>query len=335
MNKLVHALALTLAAFPSLALADPPPEKLVIATWNVEWFYDNYAGDNYADLAKQQSAPSRPDWDWKLAGVADVIQRIKPTILCLQEIENQRVLFYLTRKLKQDYGLDYTVAYIEGGDFFTEQDVAVLALSGLTEYSVKRQTAEMFASKEYYNVTKHIFCQFEWGSGADTERLTLVNVHLRAQPEATEIRKKQGKLIRRWIDGAVKGGENLIVIGDVNTDETFETTTSGGDIGTLRGLDTPASDDDLGDLFAHYKGESKETHLVHKQFDHILTTPSLEADAPGKSDLVFKSIAIHKDLVVRGQQQDADHMDIFWKIPQDERDVSDHYPVVAEFEFKR
>jgi endonuclease/exonuclease/phosphatase family metal-dependent hydrolase len=241
----------------------------------------------------------------------------------------------LTRKLKQDHGLDYAIAYIEGGDYFTEQDVAVLALSGLTGYSVKRQTKEMFDSKEFYNVTKHLFCEFEWGSGADAERLTLLNVHLRAQPEQTETRKKQARLIRRWIDGAVKAGENVVVIGDVNTNETFETTTKEGDLGTLRGLDTPATDDDLDDLYAHYQGESKETHLVHKQFDHILTTPALTADAPGKSDLVFKSITIRKDLVVRGQQQDADHMDQYWKIPADERDVSDHYPVVAEFEFRR
>jgi endonuclease/exonuclease/phosphatase family metal-dependent hydrolase len=193
----------------------------------------------------------------------------------------------------------------------------------------------MFESKEYYNVTKHVLCEFEWGSGADRERLHLCNVHFRAQPTATDIRKKQGRLVRRWLQEAVQGGENVIVIGDVNTDETFETTTPGGDLGTLRGLDTPASDDDLADLFAHYRGASKETHLVHKQFDHILVTPSLTADAPGKRDLVFKSITIRKDLVVRGKQQDADHMDIFWKIPADERDVSDHYPVVAEFEFKK
>jgi len=328
-------LASLLLAVPTIAAADPPPEKLVIATWNVEWFYDNYPGDNYSDLAKQQSAPSRADWDWKLAGVAGAIEKIKPTILCLQEIENQRVLFYLTRKLKQDYGLDYSIAYIEGGDYFTEQDVAVLALSGLTGYSVKRQTREMFDSQEFYNVTKHLFCEFEWGSGADAQRLMLLNVHLRAQPEQVETRTKQARLIRRWIDGAVKAGENVVVIGDVNTNETFETTTKAGDLGTLRGLDTPATDDDLDDLYAHYKGESKETHLVHKQFDHILTTPALSADAPGKSDLVFQSITIRKDLVVRGKQQDVDHQDQYWKIPADERDVSDHYPVVVEFEFKR
>ncbi|MEX2176045.1 MAG: endonuclease/exonuclease/phosphatase family protein [Pirellulaceae bacterium] len=317
------------------AWADAPPEKLVVATWNVEWLFDDHAGDNYSDLAKQQSAPSRPDWDWKLAGVAQAIAEIRPTILALQEIENQRVLFYLTRRLKQEHGLDYAISYVEGGDFFTEQDVAVLSLGGLTGFGVKRQTDGMFRSKQFYNVTKHLFCEFEWGAGADRQRLLLLNVHLRAQASGTEIRKKQAKLIRHWIGPAIAAGDNVIVLGDINTNESYEATTEDGDIGTLRGLDTSPDDDDLADLFQHYAGESKETHLVHKQFDHILVTPSLLADAPGVSDLVFRSLAIRKDLVVRGQGQDQEHRDIYWQIPATERDISDHYPVVAEFEFRK
>jgi endonuclease/exonuclease/phosphatase family metal-dependent hydrolase len=229
--------------------------------------------------------------------------------------------------------LDYTVAYIEGGDFFTEQDVAVLALSGLTSYAVKRQTQEMFESERYYNVNKHLFCQFEWGSGERRQRLLVCNVHLRANPEAADIRKKQARLVRAWLEEPIAAGENVIVLGDVNTNETFETTTAGGDLGTLRGLDTAGDDDDLADLFANYRGRSPETHLVHKQFDHILATPSLLADAPDRRDLVLSSITVRKDLVVRGQQ-DQDHRDVFWRIPAAERDVSDHYPVVAEFDFR-
>ena len=80
--------------------ADPLPERLIVATWNVEWLFDNYPGDNSNDLARSQSAPTREAWDWKLAGVAEVIAKIRPTILALQEIENRRVLFYLERKLK-------------------------------------------------------------------------------------------------------------------------------------------------------------------------------------------------------------------------------------------
>jgi endonuclease/exonuclease/phosphatase family metal-dependent hydrolase len=331
-SHLAAILLLVVLAVP--AWADSPPERLVVATWNVEWFYDNYPGDNYADLAKQQSAPSREDWDGKLAGVAKVISEIRPTILALQEVENQRVLFYLTRRLKQEHGLDYTVAYVEGGDFFTEQDVAVLALSGLAGFGVRRQTQEMFETKDFYNVNKHLLCEFAWGSGADRERLLLCNVHFRANADATETRKKQARLVRHWLQEPIAAGQNVIVLGDVNTNETYETTTKDGDLGMLRGLDTATTDDDLTDLFAHYQGKSKETHLIHKQFDHLLVTPSLMADTPGKSDLVFKSIAIRKDLVVR-KEQDQEHRDIYWKIPADQRDISDHYPVVAEFEFKR
>ena len=109
------------SAMVASAAADEKPKKLTIATWNLEWFFDQYTGDNSADLAKKQAAPSREDWDWKLAGVAKVISEIKPDILALQEVENRRVLFYLSQKLKSDYNLNYRIAYVEGEDFFTDE----------------------------------------------------------------------------------------------------------------------------------------------------------------------------------------------------------------------
>jgi endonuclease/exonuclease/phosphatase family metal-dependent hydrolase len=328
------ACVLIVVASCSAVRADPPPERLVVATWNLEWFFDDHTGDNYQDLPKQQAAPSAADWEWKLAGVAQVIAQIKPTILALQEVENRRVLFYLTRKLKSEYGLDYSVAFIEGDDYFTEQDVAVLAQSGLVGLEFKRQTKEMFDSQAYYNVSKHIFGQFEWTVGERKLELLVVNVHLRAMPDALPLRKRQARLLRHWIDDSVKAGRNVIVLGDVNSDETFETTTKNGDLGTLRGLDTPAANDDLVDLFEFYKGASKETHLIHKQFDHILVTPTLVKPPPRGPSFEFKAIDIRRDLVIRGAGQDQEHQDQYWKIPAAERDVSDHYPVVAEFGLK-
>jgi hypothetical protein len=244
------------------------------------------------------------------------------------------VLFYLTRKLKTDYGLDYSVAFVEGDDYFTEQDVAVLAQSGLVGFGCKRQTREMFDSMRYYNVSKHIFCSFEWLAGDKKIELTLVNVHFRAMPSAAAIRKRQSRLIRRWIDETVRAGRNVVVLGDINTEETFEATTPTGDIGTLRGLDTREKNDDLTDLFEYYQGEHKETHLVHKQFDHILVAPTLLKPSPRGPGFAFERIEIRRDLVIRGAGQDKEHQDEYWKIPASERDVSDHYPVVAEFSLR-
>jgi hypothetical protein len=66
----------------------------------------------------------------------------------------------------------------------------------------------------------------------------------------------------------------------------------------------------------------------------ILGTDALMKDDPTRVDMVFKSSIMRRDVVLRGKEQDKDHMDIFWQIPAVERDISDNYPLVAEFEVK-
>jgi len=48
---------------------------------------------------------------------------------------------------------------------------------------------------------------------------------------------------------------------------------------------------------------------------------------------MFSSIESVKHLVIKGKQ-DTDHFNGFYSIPSHERDVSDHYPVVATFKIK-
>lgn len=323
-----------LASLSRTASADPPPEQVVICSWNVEWLFDNYDGDNYAELAKKMTAPSREDWDWKLAGVEKVVREIKPTILGLQEIENQRVLFYLNQRFKNDADFKYRIAFIEGSDYFTEQDVGLMALSGLTSFSRREMSKEEFADKKHMSVTKHIFATFEWGTGADRERVTLCNMHLRARGDAANLRIRQGALVRTWVNELIKKGENVILMGDLNSDEFATETTAEGDIGVIRGLNTPEKDDDLFDTLVELKDKERHTHLNGQQYDRILLSKSLVDDDPNRKDLSFKSVAIRRDLVIRGKEQDKDHMDIYWTIPPEERDTSDHYPLVVTLDYK-
>ena len=323
-----------LSLFSRTAVADPPPEQVIICSWNVEWLFDNYDGDNYAELAKKMKAPSREDWDWKLAGVEKVVREIKPTILGLQEIENQRVLFYLNQRFKNDADLKYRIAFIEGTDYFTEQDVGLMALSGLTSFGRREMSKEEFADKKHLSVTKQIFATFEWGTGAERERVTLCNMHLRARGDAANLRIRQGTLIRTWVNELIKKGENVILMGDMNSDEFATETTAEGDIGTIRGLNTPEKDDDLFDTLVELKDKARHTHLNGQQYDRILLSKSLVDDDPNRKDLSFKSVAIRRDLVIRGKEQDKDHMDIYWTIPPEERDTSDHYPLVVTLDYK-
>src|SRR5690606_32639898 len=104
-------------------------------------------------------------------------------------------------------------------------------------------------------------------------------------------------------------------------------------MGILLGKHTPDTADDLTDTLLHLTGTQQATHLNGQQYDRILVSPSLMTDDPNRNDLIFRTAMIRSDLVIRGNEQDKDHRDIYWKIAPDERDVSDHYPLVAEFEF--
>ena len=82
--------------------AEPvPKEPVVVGSWNLEWFFDADPADNRSPLARQQSAPSEPDWIWKRDAVADVIGKMAPTILALQEVENRQVLVELAEQIKK------------------------------------------------------------------------------------------------------------------------------------------------------------------------------------------------------------------------------------------
>lgn len=325
---------LAVALLASTAAADPPPEQVVVCSWNVEWLFDNYDGDNFAELAKKMRAPSREDWDWKLDGVEKVLREIKPTILGLQEIENQRVLYYLTQRFRDEAAYKYRIAFIEGTDYFTEQDVGLMALSGLTSFSRREMSKEEFDNKNNMAVTKHIIATFEWGTGADKEKVTVCNMHLRARGDAANLRTRQAHLIRAWLGELIKKGENVILMGDMNTDEFATSTPPDSDIGTMIGLNTPEKDDDLFDTLTVLKDPKRHTHLNGQQYDRILISKSLVDDDPQRKDLSFKSVAIRRDLVIRGKEQDKDHMDIFWSIPPEERDTSDHYPLVVTLDYK-
>jgi hypothetical protein len=321
-------------AYAGIAAAEPRPERITICTWNLEWFFDNYQGDNATDLPKQMSAPTREEWLWRLDGFAAAVAKMQPTILCLQEIENRKVLFNLMKKLRDDHNLDYRIAYVEGEDFFTEQDVGILYLSGCVEFGRKEMTADMKKDKTLYNLTKHIVARFAWGAGTDREELTLYNCHFRAQPEGGEFRERQGRLLRRWIAEDRAAGKNVAIVGDTNTEDMLAGPMPVQDIAVLRGLDTETKEDDYEDLHRFLAADQRPTHIIHKTFDRFIVSPALVTDESGRVDLVFKGIANRKDLNTRGKEQDKDHWNIYYTIPQEERDLSDHFPIVAEFEFK-
>lgn len=315
--------------------AQDVPASIKIGTWNLEWFYDDDQGDNRSELSKEKSAPDADEWNWKLTSVADVIGKEQPFIMALQEVENRKVIFDLKNVLRSKYGLNYRIGFVEGFDTFTEQDVAVLFRDGLVEMSRKEQNAEQWQSKKFKNLSKHLFTRFEWGTGEDREELVLLNVHLRAMPEREDLRIQQGLLAREWIDRELQRYDNVILLGDLNTEHPFGEQANDSDIGVLRGLHDSDPANDLHDAHESIAESERMTHLTGKQYDRILYSKALGKDHPDRRDLVFSSAYVAKSAVIRGQIDVGDQRwENAYAIPRAERDISDHYPLFAIFEWK-
>jgi len=308
-------------------------DRIRVATWNLEWFFDDDTSNNLSDVARRKSAPSREEWQWKLSSVARVIAKMRPTILGLQEVESRDVLLQLTQVLKDEHNISYRVAFIEGWDLYTGQNVAFIYRQGLIEYARKEQTWEMFSSKEYHNIHKHLFARFQWPTGSGAVRILIANVHLTADAAKSDTRVKQSRLIRAWIANEIKAGENVIVLGDLNTQEISGQTQPQSDLATLIGMDTKNQDDDLIDLHLQLKPDDRDTHAAGRQLDRILISRSLLDDQRKTTDLSFVQVGNFRDHVVVGAR-DFDHFNRYYKIPREERDVSDHYPIMVEFQIK-
>ncbi len=304
---------------------DPAPPLLKVMSWNVEWMFDHLKSGN-SKLAAEQSAPSKEYWDWKVTSVAKVIASEKPTIVALQEIEDASTLGAIRGAL-QKHDLSYRYAFINGRDTFTGQDVGFLMQSGLLQYSRREQSKAMFDSNEYRNISKHLLGEFRWQEVA--RPLTLVNVHFYARAEAEEKRVKQARLARQFIETGLSRGDDCMLVGDTNSEHPAGTMQ--GDVQAIVGThDRPR----MVDLLTFLDDRSQSTHLVlNKQFDRIYVSQSMIDDEPGL-DWVFKGVHIVEEPVINGRRDGEEHWDQRLTMSTDELDVSDHFPVVAEFELK-
>lgn len=94
--------------------AESVPEQIVVAQWNAENFYDTEddpasAGDD--SYTSRWAGWTDARYRLKLTNIADVVSRMKPDILCIEEVENRRVLDDLREVLENVFGwpMEYVV----------------------------------------------------------------------------------------------------------------------------------------------------------------------------------------------------------------------------------
>lgn len=286
-------------------------EPIRIATWNLEWFFDADPSDDPTGLNFDPAAPSEDEYYSRVKGFADAIAKINPHIMALQEVENKEVVQDIADQLKDEYGLKYTVAFVQGKDSTTKQDVAVLVKDGIP-FVARRFTFARHGDSDFKDLSKHL-----WLSATiDGKPFDFVVVHLITRPAE---RIRQARTLREWTENMAGG--NLVILGDFNVGIRFEETTPDSDIGIIRGFQTEDTDDDLFD--AHQKLGNRKTHVSGKELDRVLLSPSL-VDLQG---LDFQSVENRQDLAIHGNADQGGGVD--YDLPEEEQDLSDHFPLVV------
>lgn len=301
---------LFLLSKPMVAQAAGP--TLRIATWNLEWFNDHDRSDDRSTIGRDFAAPNFREYAERVTTTAAAIAEMKPTILALQEVENRKVVIDLANELADQHNLDYEVAFEEGKDSFTGQDVAFLVEAGLLFEASRYRFPNAFRSKGYKDISKHLKLE---AIIAD-EAFTLVTVHLITSDDN---REKQALTLRGWIENTV-ATDNLIILGDFNARQRFNQTRPNSEMGIIRGFQTDTQKDDLFDV--HQWLGQRETHVSGAELDRILVSPRL-LDEDG-----FQVIeaTVRRDLAILGREDRSDGVD--YDQPADEQDISDHFPVL-------
>ncbi len=336
--QILLVLPLLLSVFLKSRLASAEEPVFSVMSWNLEWFFDDSKQGNFSDLAKEKSAPTRALWNWRRDAFAASIAEIKPSIVALQEIEGPRVLWYLAHALDRAHALKYEEYAIEGNDRFTEQDVGLLTTEPAEVLSLMRGevTQRMRREGKYGSVPKHLAAIFEVPVDGRTEAILIVNVHLRSGVAGDNVRAKQAASLNRWIPLWQQPDMHLILLGDFNTETKSGNIAANSELAVLISRGTTDTRDDLVDLLDLVPAAQRQTHLLSgKQFDRMLVSRSLVDDEPNRKDLRLRSVTVRPDLCIRGGVDEADeHWNHYWEIETAGRDLSDHYPLIAEFEIR-
>ena len=296
-------LLMTLWICSSPALAD-----LRMATWNVEWLFDEVVNSRDSDLEASMSAPSRVAYESRIRRIARAIADIKPDFMALQEIEGANVLADLAARLLAYHGQDYGYAFVPGVDTYTGQEVGLLFRSGW-RVRAKRFRFDKHAIPGGRNLSKHLHVVAQ----RHGRKLSLVVVHLITERQK---RLQQARTLRHWLRQFED--VSLVVMGDMNSRLAGNELTPDSDLGTLLGWQTVTKSDDLYD--SHQQLGRQATHVSGAPLDRIL----LSEDLWNRLDRV----TTRRALAVQGR---VDHQrSVDYSLPESEQDLSDHYPLIVD-----
>ena len=236
---------------------------------NTEFFFDSEEPHG-AVVGKSVPVPTAEQYEAKAKTIAELIDTHKTNIVGLVEVENRAVLEKVKSYLASPD--DWHIAFDEGRDTYTGQDVDVLtkfriAPGSVTNFPEEREVYFVDDQERDVNPSKILGVELK----IDNQPFYVLIAHLISRSSPSDAKRlAQATVVRRQAVRAMLADKNVIVMGDMN--DTPATPV----INRLRGFD-----DIWGDFLqtANAVGADERYTYIYKDqknlLDHILVSPSL------------------------------------------------------------
>lgn len=236
---------------------------------NAEFFFDSEEPHGEV-VGKSVPAPTAAQYEAKAKTIAELIDTHRADIVGLVEVENRAVLEKVKSYLA-DPG-EWEIAFDEGRDTYTGQDVAILTKfrivpGSVTNFPDEREVYFVDGQERDVNPSKILGVELK----VDNQPFYILITHLISRRNPRDAKRlAQATVVRRQAVKGLMEDKNVIVMGDMN--DTPGTPV----INRLRGFD-----DIWGDFLQTASGvemDDRYTYIYEDQknlLDHILISPSL------------------------------------------------------------
>ena len=236
---------------------------------NTEFFFDNKEPHGEV-VGKAVPVPTAEQYETKAKTIAELIDTHKANIVGLIEVENRAVLEKVKYYLASPD--DWQIAFDEGRDTYTGQDVAILTKfrvvpGSATNFPAEREVYFVDGKERDVNPSKILGVELK----IDNQPFYILIAHLISRRDSNDAKRlAQATVVRRQAVKELMADKNVIVMGDMN--DTPATPV----INRLRGFDDIW--DNLLQTANAVEADNRYTYIYEGQknlLDHILISPSL------------------------------------------------------------
>lgn len=189
-----------------------------ILDWNLQTFFDgSFDGNEYSEYASSKAGWSHEKYEARLARVAEVVKKIDPDILVMQELEKEGQLYDVYNRLCSNFRISMNYSY----GCFAKEEGASIGLGVLSRFPLSNKELHGLDIRSRSLSQPSMRPMLKLNVDVDGKTLVLLVNHWKSKSggeESEAWRNQQESVLARAFIEAQRRGEAAVACGDFNRD---------------------------------------------------------------------------------------------------------------------